>query len=104
MPDLKARAGVLRERLDGLAAAYPDLVKSPVRGRGFLLGLPFLNSAHPARALTLARQRGLLILVAGSDAVRIVPSLTIAESEIHEACNVLEAVLEVLRRESEHGV
>ncbi|TIB34331.1 hypothetical protein E3P86_02842 [Wallemia ichthyophaga] len=104
MPDLKARAGVLRERLDGLAAAYPDVVKSPVRGRGFLLGLPFLNSAHPARALTLARQRGLLILVAGSDAVRIVPSLTIAESEIHEACNVLEAVLEVLRRESEHGV
>lgn len=99
LPDLKPRSELLKTRLNELADAYPDLISSEVRGRGFLLGVPFRNTTHPGRALALARERGLLILVAGSDAVRIVPSLTISEAEIHKACDILEAVLEVLRKE-----
>lgn len=99
LPDMKSRAELLKERLNQLAAAYPDLIKSEVRGRGFLLGVPFKDTAHPGKALSLARERGLLILVAGSDAVRIVPSLTISEEEINKACDIFEAVLEVLRKE-----
>ena len=90
---------MLKTRLSDLAAAYPDLIKSDIRGRGFLLGVPFKDTAHPGRALALARERGLLILTAGSDAVRIVPSLTISEEEIHKACDIFEAVLEVMRKE-----
>ena len=56
--------------------------------------------AHASRVTALARERGLLILTAGSDTLRFTPSLTVSEAQVDEAMDVLESVLCVLRDEN----
>jgi acetylornithine aminotransferase len=43
-----------------------------------------------------ARQRGVLLLTAGKDAVRLVPSLNVERAEIDFAIDVIESVLSTL--------
>jgi acetylornithine aminotransferase len=47
----------------------------------------------------MARERGLLVLTAGHDAVRLVPSLTVRQEEVDMAVDVLESCLGVLEKE-----
>lgn len=47
----------------------------------------------------LARERGLLILTAGSDAVRLVPSLIVDEESVKKAMDIIESCLVVLKGE-----
>ena len=46
--------------------------------------------------MKLARERGLLVLTAGSDAVRLLPSLNISREEADLAADVLESSLGLL--------
>lgn len=78
-------------RLEQLTRLFPDIVESRIRGRGLILGLGFKNANHPGRVVEMARERGVLLLTAGKDAVRLVPSLTIGRGEVDEAVDVLEA-------------
>ena len=98
LPNLKSNAELMKSKLNKLANDYSDIIKSEVRGKGFILGIPFKDESHPSKVLQLARESGLLVLVAGSDAIRIVPSLTINEDEINKACDILEAVFELIRK------
>ena len=56
----------------------------------------FKDPTHPAKMVSLARERGLLILTAGQDAVRFVPSLNIGKDEVNLAVDVLESCLSVI--------
>ena len=67
-----------------------------VRGKGLILGLGFRNTSHPAALVSLARERGLLLLSAGKDAVRFVPSLNVGRAEVDNAVDVLESCLGLL--------
>lgn len=86
----------LQARLAALPQWFPGILHGGVRGRGLILGLGFKDEAHPAKIVGLARERGVLLLTAGKDAVRFVPSLTIGESEVDLAVDVLESCLGIL--------
>ena len=72
---------------DGLAAINAELdVFSQVRGRGLMLGA-VLGPAHAGRAgeiLDAAAARGVLLLQAGPDVLRIVPALNIPDEDVAE--------------------
>jgi acetylornithine aminotransferase len=70
-----------------LRAKWPDLI-TEIRGRGLLLGMQLTED--PERIVKAARERGLLIITAGKNTLRVVPPLTISEGEIREALAILE--------------
>ena len=80
---------LLRQRLDGLAARFPQVI-AEVRGQGLMLGLKTvpLNTQVNARLFAA----GLLAVGAGDNVVRLVPPLIIGEAEIDRAMAILEQV------------
>jgi acetylornithine/succinyldiaminopimelate/putrescine aminotransferase len=62
------------------------------RGRGLLQGLILDGDAAPVVAR--ARDRGLLLSVAGGNVVRFAPPLVVSKAEIDEAVQILDAALE----------
>lgn len=93
---VKENGGYLRERLVQMTRWFPDLIQPEIRGRGLMLGIGFRDEKVPGQVLSLARERGVLILTAGKDAVRLVPSLNVGKEEIGLAADVLEGCLSVV--------
>ena len=87
----------LKGRLSQLPKWFPEMLEPEVRGRGLILGLGFRNTEHPGRVMGMARERGVLVLTAGKDAVRLLPSLNISREEVDHAVDVLESCLGVLQ-------
>ena len=85
-----AKSEVFKKRFAELQSKFPDLIKE-VRGRGLILGLQL--SEDPTPIIKAARERGLLIITAGTNTLRFVPSLTITDEEIHEGLDILEAAI-----------
>ncbi|KAG9233829.1 pyridoxal phosphate-dependent transferase [Amylocarpus encephaloides] len=88
-----AKSEIMQKHLKTLQKKYPTLVKE-VRGRGLILGLQLTEDPSPI--VTAARERGLLIITAGTNTLRFVPSLTITEAEIEEGFNVLDEAMKVV--------
>jgi len=61
------------------------------RGRGLLRGLAVRQDA--AGIVAAARERGVLLSIAGANVVRFVPPLTVRRDHLDEALGVLENVL-----------
>ncbi len=84
-----------RELLDALAPLvdrFPTLVHD-VRGKGLMIGIEF-DSAETAHAVQLqAFERGLLVLEAGDNAVRMSPPLIISKSEAETAVRIFTEVV-----------
>lgn len=95
-----AVAQELETRLAALPEMFPSIIAGPPRGRGLLRGIPFKNAEDPAKIVKLARERGVLLLTAGKDAVRLVPSLNIGWQEINQGVDVIESCLHVLQQQS----
>ena len=93
---LIANAGIRgREIQDGLRpllASHPELVKD-VRGKGLMIGIQF-DSGETADAVQMqAFDRGLLVLEAGDDCVRMSPPLVVTQAEAATAVRLFtEAV------------
>lgn len=66
-------------------------------------GIPFANPNAPGELVRLARQRGVLLLTAGADAVRLVPSLVVTEEECERAVGVIESCLAIMEGEGKWG-
>lgn len=86
-------AAHLSTLLDRLPQLFPNTIPSPIRGRGLMRGIPFAHPDAPAELVIRARQRGVLLLTAGKDAVRLVPSLTVTKEECDHAIGVVESCL-----------
>ena len=80
-----------------LRAQYPDLVKD-VRGKGLMIGIEF-DSGDTAEAVQWACfTRGLLVLEAGDNVVRLCPPLVVSAEEVDTCLRLFaEAVAEVAR-------
>ena len=90
---VKERGGYLRQRLDDVAARYPERIEA-VRGAGMMLGIkPVSNNIEFATAL---REQGLLTVPAADNIVRFLPPLIITEDEIDQAIEKLAAVCSAL--------
>ena len=97
--NIRETSGYLQERLGLLTHWFPNILEEKIRGRGLILGLGFKDTSHPGRLVNMARERGVLLLTAGSDAVRLVPSLNIGAGEVGHAMDVVESCLHVLSSE-----
>ncbi|KAI8371197.1 pyridoxal phosphate-dependent transferase [Choanephora cucurbitarum] len=81
MAQVNEKGAFLRGLLTEVQEAHPDLIKE-VRGKGLLIGVEFHKDPSPI--VKMARERGLLVVTAGCNTVRIIPPLTITESEAVE--------------------
>jgi acetylornithine/N-succinyldiaminopimelate aminotransferase len=79
-------AKYLRGKLETLIGAYPKLF-AELRGAGMLLGIRCVVTAGDVVAK--AREKGLLVLTAGENVLRILPPLTVTERDIDEAVGIL---------------
>ncbi|WYZ37050.1 hypothetical protein EsH8_II_000556 [Colletotrichum jinshuiense] len=89
-----AKADIFKTRFDSLRERFPDLIKE-VRGRGLILGLQLTQDPTPI--VKAARERGLLIITAGTNTLRFVPPLTITEQEIQQGLDILEQAISATR-------
>lgn len=71
---------------DKINKANPSLVKE-VRGLGLMIGIEV--SCPPTEIQKKALEKGLLVLTAGKNVVRLLPPLTITESELNDGLNIL---------------
>lgn len=94
---MKEVSAHMNNRLELLPKWFPATLQSHVRGRGFIRGLGFNDASHPGEVVQLARERGVFLLTAGKDAVRLVPSLNVKKEEVDVAMDVLEGCLSSLR-------
>ena len=92
---VRRRSGLLRQRLEGLAAAHPG-VFGGVRGTGFLLGL---ECRVPVAEVVAAGLEAQVVTVPAADGVvRVIPALTVSEEEIGEGVDRLDAAAGALAR------
>ncbi len=84
---VSAKAGRLRQRLEGLVASHPDIFVE-VRGSGLMLGIAckvtnmdVVNAGYDAKVLTVP---------GGANVIRLLPPLNISNDEIDEAVARLE--------------
>ncbi len=88
---LAERAGrlgrVLRERLDGIHRRHPGAIRE-VRGKGLLVGVDLVPAV--ADVVTACRERGLLVLTAGDNTLRMAPPLIVDEPSVERACEIIE--------------
>jgi predicted acetylornithine/succinylornithine family transaminase len=89
LAEVRAKGAWLGQRLEQIAAKSPRV--KAVRGRGLMWGIELAEPA--ARVLAAARERRLLVLTAGPNVIRIVPPLTISESDLERGVAILAEVL-----------
>jgi acetylornithine/N-succinyldiaminopimelate aminotransferase len=90
---VSARAGFLRQKLEGLVASHPTIFES-VRGQGLILGLKCRIA--PADVVAEGYNHAVLTVPAADDVVRVLPALTISEAEISTGIDRLDAAATAL--------
>lgn len=90
LEELNIKAADFKKQLTVLVKGLPG---SEVRGKGFLLGIELPGPAD--EVIAACREKGLLVLSAGPNVLRILPPLTATEEEITAALAILnDALLE----------
>jgi acetylornithine/N-succinyldiaminopimelate aminotransferase len=87
----------LAERLGALAAKHPASVET-ARGLGLLQALVLKDGIDARAVLSALREAGLLLTLAGGQALRYSPPLVVTEAEIDEAAKITDQVLTALGR------
>lgn len=85
LENVRERGAALVEGLSPLAGV------AEVRGRGLLIGAVLDRPA--GEVVDRCRERGLLVLTAGDDVLRLAPPLTIDGDDVEEALEILSAAL-----------
>ena len=87
LADVNRKAGMLRQKLEGLVAEHPDVFEG-VRGEGLMLGIKCkMPSADVVKA---GFDAGVITVPAGDNVLRLLPALTISDEEIAEAMTRLD--------------
>ncbi len=81
LADVNRKAGTLRQSLEGLVAAHPDVFEA-VRGSGLMLGLKC--KAPNMDVINAAYGAEVLIVPAADNVVRLLPALNIPDEDIAE--------------------
>ncbi len=76
----------LFEKIEKKFAKYEEFVE--IRGKGLMVGIEWRNKVSDL--VTIARDEGLLVLTAGENVVRLLPSLNISKEEIDIGLEKLE--------------
>lgn len=92
LENVAARGEELAARLTALGAKYPKLVASS-RGRGLLQALVLKDEVDARDVLGKLQDAGVLVTIAGGQALRFSPPLNITAAELGAALDVLDRVL-----------
>lgn len=88
LEEVRSKSDILLEQLQ---LAFQDHPKIPaVRGLGMMIGIE--TSASLSKIVEAARQKGLIILTAGENVIRLLPPLTISREEIQQGIAILKEV------------
>ena len=87
---VKEVAAYLEEKLDELAAKH-DTVKER-RGKGLMQGLE-LTGKPVGEVITAAREKGLLVISAEHNVLRMLPPLVITKEDVDKAVEILDVCL-----------
>ena len=87
LAEVNRKAGLLRQKLEALVAAHPEVFDS-VRGQGLMLGLKC--KVAPADLVKAGYAEHILTVPAGDGVLRLLPPLTITDAEIAEAVQRLD--------------
>ena len=90
---------LFRKRFQELQSRFPGTI-TEVRGSGLILGLQL--TMDPTPLVTAARERGLLIITAGTNTLRFVPPLVISEEEINSGMDILTEAMEVVLSDTQN--
>ncbi|MCB6406875.1 MULTISPECIES: acetylornithine transaminase [Streptococcus] len=88
MEEVRSKSAILLEQLQLAFQDHPKI--SAVRGLGMMIGIE--TSASLSKIVEAARQKGLIILTAGENVIRLLPPLTISREEIQQGITVLKEV------------
>jgi acetylornithine/N-succinyldiaminopimelate aminotransferase len=89
---VKQRGEELSALLAKLAAKFPKLVECS-RGRGLLQALVLREGVDARKVMSFLQDAGVLLTVAGGQALRFSPPLIVTKAELEEAANILERAL-----------
>jgi acetylornithine/N-succinyldiaminopimelate aminotransferase len=92
LDNVNARGAELAARLGALVAKYPKLAAS-TRGRGLLQALVLRDDVDARAVLGKLQDAGVLVTIAGGQALRISPPLNITSDELGAALDVVDRVL-----------
>lgn len=90
LEQVSTRSGPWIEALTKLVTEFPKQLTG-VRGRGYLVGLQF--ASDPAPYLKALRERGLLVVGAGGNAIRVLPPFIATVEELNRSVEIIRAVL-----------
>lgn len=85
----------LKSGLSKIQADYPSVVKE-VRGLGLIVGMELSAGYDTAAVVDLCRQQGVLVISAGLNTVRFLPSLLIKKDEIDLAVSAVRNAVKSL--------
>ncbi|MCV6592904.1 MAG: aspartate aminotransferase family protein [Silicimonas sp.] len=88
LAEVNRKAGLLRQKLEGLIAEFPDVFDS-VRGAGLMLGIKC--KAVNADVVKAGYEAGVITVPAGDNVIRLLPALTVTEADIEEGITRLAA-------------
>ena len=92
LEEVRSKSAILLEQLQLAFQDHPKI--SAVRGLGMMIGIE--TSASLSRIVEAARQKGLIILTAGENVIRLLPPLTISREEIQQGIAILKEVFSEL--------
>ncbi len=93
---VEAMGVLLRERLEGIARRNDSFIEE-IRGKGLMLGIKC--RAPNGDVVNALRERGMLTVPAGDNAVRLLPPLVITAEHVEEAAGILEDVCRALNQD-----
>ena len=88
LEEVRSKSDILLEQLQLAFQDHPKIFA--VRGLGMMIGIE--TSASLSRIVEAARQKGLIILTAGENVIRLLPPLTISREEIQQGIAILKEV------------
>ncbi len=95
MDNATERGAQMLRALTPLVEQYPGIVRD-VRGLGLFVGVQFESGAMAADVEHEAFRRGLLVLTAGDDVVRMTPPLVITEEQTAAAVRIFAEAVEAV--------
>ncbi|TGZ84712.1 acetylornithine and succinylornithine aminotransferase [Ascodesmis nigricans] len=90
LDEVAKKSELFRVGLEGVAKRNPHIVKE-VRGKGLILGLQL--DRDPTEIVRASRERGLLVITAGTNTLRFVPPLVIEDEVVGEGLDILEKAI-----------